>query len=428
MRRGSVLVCRVGLAPCLNLSSLPFAGAFGTIDALMKTPASTSLSLVLSSLIVLCFALLPEARATCQQGCLSASNTALGDDALVSDFLGGYNTAVGFNALLTNTDGNYNTAIGYQALYSNSTGISNTATGANTLHNNTTGSGNVAVVLGALYYNVTGSGNTATGTAALTANTGDNNTATGGGALYGNNTGNGNTASGHLALEVNSVGSENTATGDNALSYNFSGNNNTAEGANALLKTTGDNNIGLGSGAGSNLTAGDNNIDIGNAGVRAESSTVRIGTEGTHTATYIAGIRQSPLATGTAVGVGITADGRLGVRVSSARFKEAIKSMDKRSEDILNLKPVTFRYKKELDAKGTPQFGLVAEEVAKVNPDLVVTDDQGKPFTVRYDEVNVMLLNEFLKEHKKVEEQASKIEELESALEKITARLDDKGL
>src|SRR5262249_19446771 len=129
--------------------------------------------------------------------------------------------------------------------------------------------------------------------------------------------------------------------------------------------------------------------------------------EGTHNATYIAGIRDTPLAHGTAVAVGITPDGQLGVRASSVRFKELVKPMDKASESIFSLQPVTFRYKN--DPAAVPQFGLVAEEVAKVNPDLVVTDVEGKPFTVRYDEINAMLLNEFLKEHRTMQEQAATI-------------------
>src|SRR5262249_1495793 len=152
-----------------------------------------------------------------------------------------------------------------------------------------------------------------------------------------------------------------------------------------------------------------------------ETGVIRLGTDFVQTATYIAAIRQTPLTQGAALSVGITSTGQLGIRASSARFKEAIKPMDKTSESILDLKPVTFRYKKELDPERVPQFGLVAEEVAKVNPDLVVADNQGKPLTVRYEEVNAMLLNEFLKEHKKVEEQAGEIAELKAALKEQQA-------
>src|SRR5205823_5686722 len=183
----------------------------------------------------------------------------------------------------------------------------------------------------------------------------------------------------------------------------------------------GSNNIGLGQSAGFNLTTGDNDINIGNIGVAGESGVIRIGTQGTQTATYIAGIAGVPL--GVAHSIGVTADGQLGVKPSSARHKEAIAPMNKSSEALLNLKPVTFRYKKELDPKGVRQFGLVAEEVAKVEPDLVDLNANGKPFTVRYDEVNAMLLNEFLKEHKKVQELQATVAELKTTIEKVKDRL-----
>src|SRR5262249_11852529 len=156
------------------------------------------------------------------------------------------------------------------------------------------------------------------------------------------------------------------------------------------------NNIALGTSAGANLETGSNNIDIGNAGLVVESNRIRIGTQRTHKATFIAGISGATVPGG--VAVIIDSNGQLGTVVSSARFKEAIKPMDKASEAILALKPVTFRYKHDLDPDGVPQFGLVAEEVEKVNPDLVARDDQGTPYSVRYDAVNAMLLNEFLKE------------------------------
>jgi len=204
--------------------------------------------------------------------------------------------------------------------------------------------------------------------------------------------------------------------------------------------TTGSNNIAIGNSAGINLTVGSNNIDIGNQGIAGESNTVRIGTEGTHTATYIAGISGTPLVHGAAVAVGITADGQLGVRASSVRFKKLVKPMDKASEAIFSLQPVTFHYKN--DSTGLPQFGLVAEEVAKVNRDLVARDVEGKPFTVRYEEINAMLLNEFLKEHRKVEKlqatfaqqqtsfeskfayQQKQIEALAAGLQKVSAQLE----
>ena len=179
-------------------------------------------------------------------------------------------------------------------------------------------------------------------------------------------------------------------------------------------------NIALGFQAGVNLTTGANNIDIGNAGVAGESNKIRIGRQGTHNGTFIAGI-SGVAATGDHVV--INAMGKLGVATSSARFKEDIKPMDSASEAIHALRPVTFRYKKEIDAERTREFGLVAEEVEKVNPHLVARDDQGKPYTVRYEAVNAMLLNEFLKEHRKNDEQEAKIARLEKQLETVTATL-----
>ena len=221
---------------------------------------------------------------------------------------------------------------------------------------------------------------------------------------------------------------------------NNTGSNNTAVGYSALLyNTTGENNIAIGYEVGINLTTGNNNIDIGNAGVVGESNRIRIGTAGTQTATYIAGIYLAPIGSGPVIHV--NAEGKLGTTPSSARFKEAIKPMDKASEAILSLEPVTFRYKKEMDPEGTPQFGLVAEDVEKVNPDLVARDDEGKPYTVRYEAVNAMLLNEFLKQHgklghqevtsaqqeRKIQEQAATISELKKDIGVLTAQLKDQA-
>src|SRR5215470_79627 len=327
---------------------------------------------------------------------------------------GGYagdNTAEGTDALFSLTTGTENTALGFDALTSNTTGDSNTATGSIALSSNTTGVRNTANGYAALNSNTTGERNTATGRAALTFNTaGNNNTADGHDALFSNTTGIWNTATGSFSLFSDTTANDNTAIGYFALFGNTTGNNNTANGTNALLNnTTGNENIALGNLAGSNLTTGGNNIDIGNQGVAAEAGTIRIGTQGTQTATYIAGISGVGV---TGVAVKVNAAGQLGVPPSSARFKQEIKPMGMASEAILGLKPVTFRYKKEIDPEGTPQFGLVAEEVAKVNPDLVVRDAEGKVYTVRYDAVNAMLLNEFLKEHRTVEEQKATIAQL----------------
>jgi hypothetical protein len=270
-----------------------------------------------------------------------------------------------------------------------------TAEGENALHNCTVCSNETAIGFQALFSVTTGQGNTAIGTNVLPVNT----------------TGSYNTADGFLALFNNTTGNNNTAVGSEALEQNRTGIDNTATGANALVNLfSGSSNIALGANAGMNLTTGDNNIDIGSQGVAADNGTIRIGTAGTQTATFIAGIRDTPLANGGALAVGITADGQLGVRASSVRFKEEINPMNKASEAIFSLQPVTFHYKK--DPAALPQFGLVAEEVAKVDPNLVVLDAKGKPLTVRYEEVNAMLLNEFLKEHRIVQEQKATIAEL----------------
>jgi hypothetical protein len=224
-------------------------------------------------------------------------------------------------------------------------------------------------------------------------------------ALRNATTANNNTATGSGALLNDTTGENNTATGLNALFRNTTGTNNTATGAGALFNNaTGSGNIALGVNAGVNVTTGDRNIDIGNAGVSGDAETIRIGVQGTQTRTFVAGISGSPI-TGTSVVVNI--NGRLGTVASSQRFKNDIKRMDKASEAILALKPVTFRYKEEIDPDGVPQFGLIAEQVEKVNPDLVVQDAEDKVTTVRYDAVNAMLLNEFLKEHRKVRNKAA---------------------
>jgi hypothetical protein len=223
-------------------------------------------------------------------------------------------------------------------------------------------------------------GNTALGDFALPGDGGAENTAIGLSALHSNTTGIFNTATGFDALYNNTTGSYNTAIGISAL-LNNNGTANTAIGANALVNNTlGSSNIALGDNAGENILAGSKNIDIGNVGNLVESGAIRIGKVGTHIKTFIAGINGQTVPTGVPVIVDTT--GHLGTTMSSARFKEAIKPIDKASEAILALKPVTFRYKHDLDPSGIPQFGLVAEQVEKVNPDLVARDEQGKPLII----------------------------------------------
>ena len=399
----------------------------------MKTttfPLNSRNGAFLIPLVLVCFALSPQAQAVCQEGCdLSNGNTFLGDDALVNNTDGFSNTAIGATALSSNTHGFQNTATGGAALQNNTGGGGNTATGFFALQNNTTGIINTATGALALQNNTTGNANTATGWQALVSNTtGNNNTATGEAALNVNTTGDYNTADGYFALELN-TGEFNTATGALALEHNTTGNSNTADGNNALLNnTTGSFNIAVGNAAGLNLTTGSNNIDIGNIGLAAESRTIRLGTKSTHKNTFIAGISGATIPTG--VPVIIDENGRLGTTTSSAQYKESITPMAKASEAILALKPVTFRYKHDLDPDRIPQFGLVAEDVEKVNPDLVARDDQGKPYTVRYEAVNAMLLNEFLKEHKKVQKLegmvaslATTVEEQAAQIQKVSAQL-----
>jgi hypothetical protein len=276
--------------------------------------------------------------------------------------------------------------------------------------------------------NNTATANTAVGFDALFFNTGGGfNTGIGAFALFRNKTGTENTAIGYGALPANGSGKSNTASGRSALEANKSGSNNTATGYAALLSnTTGRDNIALGYFAGQNLTTGSHNIYIGNfGGSDDESGKIRIGKVGGHTDTFIAGISGGTVPDG--VGVIVSAKGKLGTIVSSERFKDEIKPMEKASEVILSLKPVTFRYKHELDPEGIPQFGLVAEQVEKVNPALVARDDQGKPYTVRYEAVNAMLLNEFLKEHRKVQELEANDVQQQNAIKALTAMVKEQA-
>jgi hypothetical protein len=338
---------------------------------------------------------------------------------------GGYpnfNTAEGEDALFSLTSGSNNTAMGYHALHNNATGIDHTAIGYKALANLSAGGGCTAIGWYALANDTFGGSNTAVGTTALGSNTtGALNTAVGFNTMLSNSTGSYNTAIGLEALSLNTTGGANTAVGFAALNGNTTGNNNTAVGTDALWQdTTGSDNIALGNFAGFTILRGSSNIHIGNPGrVGSESFTIRIGQRQTNT--YIAGISGGTVPTG--VPVIVDADGHLGTTTSSARFKEAIKPMDRASEAILALKPVTFRYKHELDPDGIPQFGLVAEDVAKVNPALVARDDQGKPYTVRYEAVNAMLLNEFLKEHRHVQEQDAIIARQQKQIDALTAGL-----
>jgi trimeric autotransporter adhesin len=352
-------------------------------------------------------------------------NTGLGYNALMNNVDGDGNTASGLNALLSNTEGDHNTAGGIDALASN-TGFAgeNTAFGAYALQNNISGNWNTAVGSQSLSFNTNGANNTAEGFEALQDNTsGNDNVAIGVTALQNNTTGVANTATGTSALYQNTIGEYNTADGVDALQNETIGGLNSAFGADAgYTITTGSGNIAIGVNAGDQIVTGNNNIDIGNSGFGDESGVIRIGTQGTHTKAVFLGIY------GTTVGgsapVVVNANGLLGTVSSSARFKQDIHSMDNKSDELLALKPVTFRYKPEYDPDGYPQFGLIAEDVEKVDPDLVLRDGNHEVYSVRYEAVNAMLLNEFLKEHKKVEEQKQKVEEQNQQIQNLQARLE----
>jgi trimeric autotransporter adhesin len=373
-------------------------------------------------------------------------NVAIGQGTLRYNTTGPGNTATGFQALYYNF-ADYNTANGNQALFSNTSGFRNTANGNQALFSNTTGEGNTATGYQALYNNhgdngplYNGDYNTANGHQALFRNTsGYFNTGIGHYALHDNTTGhhqtaigndamaraggNGNTATGYAAL-VDSYGDNNTANGLQALSSNRSGSSNTAVGYYAggnghTGVTTGSNNTLVGYSAGANVTTANNVICFGSNVAGANVSNT----------TWIDGIYGVTTLSGTTAPVIVSADGQLGTIASSERFKKDIAPMKKTSEAILSLRPVTFHYK--TDVEGIPQFGLIAEEVAKVNPALVLPDKEGKPYTVRYDAVNAMLLNEFLKEHLKNEEQEAtiarqqkQIEALTAGLQKVSAQLE----
>ena len=392
---------------------------------------------------IVCIGLLPGAQAIspAPDGGYPGGNTAEGQNALFSLTTGGYNTGVGFLSLRSNGTTSFNTAIGAGTLLVN-TADGNTATGAGALLSNTTGASNTANGAFALFSNTTNGGSTATGYQALFTNTGFGNTADGyqtlysnttghenaanGGqalfsntqgsfntangiqALFSNSTGDSNTANGYQALSGNTTGTFNTADGYRALFHNTTGSMNTANGYLALFgNSTGSFNAALGDGAGGNVTTANSVIAIGTPGANVSNSC------------FIGNIRGVTTVNADAIPVMIDSASQLGTYSSSRRFKKEIKPMDKASQAILALKPVTFHYK--TDNSGTPQFGLIAEEVAEVNPNLVVRDKDGEIYTVRYEAVNAMLLNEFLKEHRKVQKQEKIIGELKSGMTSLAA-------
>jgi Chaperone of endosialidase len=336
-------------------------------------PMKAKIQLFLITLLIACLEPSQNAHAVTPppDGGYPGGNTAEGDNALLSLTSGSYDTALGFRSLEKNTGGNFNTAVGALALFINTTGIENTATGAGALLRNAS-----PFQIG----------------------------------------GNGNTANGAFALFENNSGSLNTAIGDRAL-FSNTASSNTAIGSSALANsTTGNGNIALGSSAGSNVTTASNVICIGSGGGNNSNRC------------FIGGIFGTSSPGGASVF--INSGGQLSAPGSSRRFKEDIKPMERASEVLYALKPVTFHYKKEIDPQEIPQFGLVAEEVEKVNPDLIVRDKEGKPYSVCYDQVNAMLLNEFLKEHEKTEKLEATVatliatvKEQASQIQKVSAQL-----
>lgn len=380
----------------------------------MKMIIKTYVPFIAIGLLLACFDFSPQAQAIVPppDGGYPGGNTAEGQNALQSLSTGGYNAAIGWLSLRSLTTGSFNTAVGAGTLVLN-TGNENTATGTAALLSNTTGEFNTATGAFALISNQEGSRNNAVGSRALFAHTiGDYNNAVGVFALSSDTGGSANNAFGDQALNNNSTGNHNTAMGDNALLFNTVGSDNTAIGRNALVSNTAGSDLtALGAFAGEAVTMADHVICIGHPGANVSNSC------------YIGKIYGATIDPGTATNVGIDATGKLGTTSSSRRFKRDIKPMDKASDAILALKPVAFHYKS--DANNTPCFGLIAEEVEKVDRDLVVRDDEGNPFSVRYDAVNAMLLNEFLKEHKKVEKLESTVANLVATMKEQAAQIQE---
>ena len=397
------------------------------------------------------FALSPPLKAQCPTFCDGAvgGNTALGNNALgnVSPAAGGINnTAVGFKALAADTSGQYNIAVGSGALEANTTGDFNMAIGTEALRLNNANL-NLAIGFRVLFQNTTGSHLTGIGAAAMRNNTTAGfNTAIGAGAMKNNTVTEFNVAVGDGALIAfnGTLGTDgaNTALGSIALAALTSGQENVVVGRRALeFLTSGSNNVALGWRSGDNLTTGDGNTFLGNqAGVNEGPDVDNVICLGTRGDTQAAGqATPNRCFIGNIVGVTtggpaptvpvvIDQDGQLGTVASSRQFKKDIKPINQASEAILKLKPVTFHYKNR-DVKNdlTPQFGLIAEDVEQINRDLIVYDKEGKLWSVRYDAVNVMLLNEFIKEHKKVEEQQASIADLKSTVQVLTAQLKEQA-
>ena len=371
-------------------------------------------------------------------------NTATGYNALVANTTGSVNTATGFEAMFDNTTGSNNVANGYQALFFNSMGGVNNASGYQALYSNTTGSDNIAIGYQALYSNTAGSANIAIGYESMHANTvgglrGEGeNTAVGVNTMYSNTTGYFNTAIGYSGLFLNTTGqynaafaadalysntsgSYNTAVGFDSLLANTTGSENTALGEVALYLSTGNNNTGVGYNAGYNVSTGSNNIEIGNQGTSSDNGAIRIGTAGTQTSAFIAGIYGAKTSANNAVPVLIDSNGNLGTISSSRRYKEDIQDMGGASAGLMRLRPVTFRYKAPFaDGSQPVQYGLIAEEVAEVYPDMVARSADGQVETVKYQLLDPMLLNEVQRQQVEIRELQERLSKMESALAAVS--------
>ena len=422
-----IFLCLVAVAPTLQAVVPPPDGGYPDFNTAEGQNALFSLTTGSANTAVGWFSLWGNAEGSFNTGTGAGAllfntadlNTATGTAALLSNTMGHANVANGALALFSNTTGEANTAIGTETLRSNTEGSANTAIGDAALFNNTASDDNTAVGTAALFFNI-GSHNTAIGRAALFANgIGENNTATGWEALVSNIGGNSNTADGWGALGSNTEGNNNTAVGLNALGANTSGSDNTAVGLQALANnSSGDDNTSIGRSAGGSVT-GSGNVCIGqgvdgNAGV---DDTTWIRNVNTLTQNFSAGVNDY-------VTVRLS-DGRLGhtAVVSSRRYKEDIKPLAAASEALYALKPVSFRLKKEYDETQRPGFGLIAEEVEKVDPVLVYHNNKGQAESVRYELVNAMLLNEFLKEHRRGEEQDCKIQEQDTVIAELRSEI-----
>jgi hypothetical protein len=388
----------------LNIAAIPTAGV-GYLAAWPDNVAKPYVATLTDA-----FGAVLENSALVPAGADGGINVFVTDESNVVIDINGYfvaqsnstSTAVGTGA---SNAGTQNTAMGYNALTANS-GTSNTAVGASALTANSLGNNNTAVGASALFSNVLGSANTAIGT----------------NSLLNTFAGNDNTGIGFSALNSNITGSNNVAIGASSLSSNTTGTYNVAIGMNALnAETSGSDNIALGYQAGNLVTTGNYNIDIGNTGVASDAGVIRIGTAGSQTSTYLAGVANSSVSGATVV---ITSNGQLGVQTSSERFKEDIADIGDASDGLMQLRPVMFRYRNApADGSKREQYGLIAEEVDKIYPELVVRDSDGRPWALAYQELPALLLNEIQKQRRTI---AAQEQELQRLSERVRA-LEEKN-